>query len=166
VRLFLDPAALEPAAEQCRKQYRSAELFPHVVLDGVLPEAALDLALDAFPSPDSNVCKEYTTHSRAISKPRAKTHRRRAVRAALPVQLGALPALSRTPHRHPGPVPDPYFSGGGLHQIERDGKPGIHADFSCLGELPLECRLNALVFLNRDRHDERGAATSSCGTVT
>ena len=33
-------------------------------------------------------------------------------------------------------MPDPYFVGGGLHQLKRGGKLGIHADFNEHGKLP------------------------------
>lgn len=49
-----------------------------------------------------------------------------------------------------GLVPDPHFIGGGLHQIPRGAKLGIHADFNRYARLKLDRRINALFFLNRD----------------
>lgn len=51
-----------------------------------------------------------------------------------------------------GLIPDPYFNGGGFHEISRGGKLGVHADFGLNDELNLKRRLNVLMYLN-DRWD-------------
>ena len=43
-----------------------------------------------------------------------------------------------------GLVPDPYFAGGGLHQIVRGGFLKVHADFNWHPKLRLDRRLNML----------------------
>ena len=60
-------------------------------------------------------------------------------------------------------LPDPYFVGGGLHQIQRGGKLGIHADYSRHDRLPLERRINVLIYLNRDWKEEYGGALELWG---
>ena len=55
-----------------------------------------------------------------------------------------------------GLIPDPYFGGGGLHQIEPGGFLKIHADFNVHPKLKLDRRLNMLVYLNKDWRDEYG----------
>src|SRR5581483_6543461 len=57
-----------------------------------------------------------------------------------------------------GLIPDPYFTGGGLHQIERGGYLKIHADFDRHEKLGLQRRLNVLVYLNRDWDESYGGA--------
>lgn len=49
-----------------------------------------------------------------------------------------------------GLIPDPYFIGGGLHEVGNGGHLSIHADFNYHKPLNLERRLNVLVYLNRD----------------
>ena len=49
-----------------------------------------------------------------------------------------------------GLIPDPYFVGGGLHQIESGGKLDIHVDFNRLEKTNLDRRLNLLIYLNKD----------------
>jgi hypothetical protein len=53
-------------------------------------------------------------------------------------------------------IPDPSFDGGGLHQIVRGGKLGIHVDFNRHGKYGLDRRLNLLLYLNKDWREEYG----------
>ena len=53
-------------------------------------------------------------------------------------------------------VPDPYFFGGGLHQIKRGGFLKVHADFNYHPQMKLDRRLNLLIYLNEDWQDEWG----------
>src|ERR1041385_9291271 len=55
-----------------------------------------------------------------------------------------------------GLIPDPYFGGGGLHQIEPGGFLKIHADFNVHPKLHLDRRLNMLIYMNRDWREEYG----------
>ena len=55
-----------------------------------------------------------------------------------------------------GLLPDPYFDGGGFHEISPGGKLGIHADFRVNERLHLQRRLNLLVYLNKDWRPEWG----------
>ncbi|MBC8034100.1 MAG: 2OG-Fe(II) oxygenase [Chitinophagaceae bacterium] len=53
-------------------------------------------------------------------------------------------------------IPDPYFDGGGCHQIQPGGMLKIHADFNKRPKTKLDRRLNVLVYLNEDWHEEYG----------
>ena len=55
-----------------------------------------------------------------------------------------------------GLIPDPYFGGGGLHQIEPGGFLKVHADFNVHPKLHLDRRLNMLIYLNKDWREEYG----------
>ncbi|HEY0562995.1 MAG TPA: 2OG-Fe(II) oxygenase, partial [Methylophilus sp.] len=55
-----------------------------------------------------------------------------------------------------GLLPDPYFAGGGLHEISRGGLLGIHADFQVNEGLQLFRRVNVLIYLNKDWKEEYG----------
>jgi Rps23 Pro-64 3,4-dihydroxylase Tpa1-like proline 4-hydroxylase len=55
-----------------------------------------------------------------------------------------------------GLIPDPYFGGGGLHQIVRGGFLKIHTDFNWHPKLKLDRRLNLLVYLNKDWREDYG----------
>ena len=53
-------------------------------------------------------------------------------------------------------IPDPGFEGGGLHQIVRGGKLGVHADFNKHRDFNLDRRLNLLLYLNKNWREEYG----------
>lgn len=53
-------------------------------------------------------------------------------------------------------IPDPFFDGGGCHQIQPGGLLKIHADFNKHPKTKLDRRLNVLVYLNEDWHEEYG----------
>ncbi|GAA4157048.1 hypothetical protein GCM10022217_16580 [Chryseobacterium ginsenosidimutans] len=51
---------------------------------------------------------------------------------------------------------DPYFSGGGLHEIKKGGLLKVHADFNKNPINGLDRRVNILVYLNKDWKEEYG----------
>ena len=53
-------------------------------------------------------------------------------------------------------ISDPYFRGGGLHNISRGGKLGVHIDFNKHQKYNLDRRLNLLLYLNKDWEEEFG----------
>jgi len=53
-------------------------------------------------------------------------------------------------------ISDPYFIGGGLHEIKTGGLLKIHADFKKNEKMGLDRRINALVYLNKDWKKEYG----------
>ena len=53
-------------------------------------------------------------------------------------------------------IPDPHLMGGGLHEIKRGGVLKIHTDFNRHPFLPLDRRLNLLVYLNKNWSNEYG----------
>lgn len=56
----------------------------------------------------------------------------------------------------PNLLPDPYFEGGGFHQIKPGGYLKIHADFNKHRLTGLDRRLNVLVYLNEDWDESYG----------
>jgi hypothetical protein len=154
----LDPERLMPIAERWGERYRTAEPFPHVVIDDFLPEEVLDVVLAEFPGPEGIPWSVFTDHGH--------THKLATDRATLmgpftrhllnelnsSVMLEFLERLTGID----GLIPDPHLSGGGLHQIERGGFLDVHADFNVYERLRLDRRLNLLLYLNRDWPEEYG----------
>jgi hypothetical protein len=157
VRLYFEPNALQSLALRHRKSYASAQPFPHAVFDDVLPEEALNLALENFPSVESRVWKEYENYHEVKLETQGEERLGDAVSLLL-YQFNSAPFLRflETLTGIDRLISDPYFAGGGLHQIVRGGKLGVHADFSQHWKLPLHRRLNVLVYLNRDWKEEYG----------
>jgi len=150
-------------AKECRDlgrslahQYRDARPFPHIVIDEFLDPEILRTVIKEFPSSES---KEFFNRGQERLKFQFQPHEVlsgviRNVFAELNSQafLGFLEELTGID----GLIPDPYFEGGGLHETKRGGHLGVHADFNVHERLRLERRLNLLIYLNEDWHDEYG----------
>jgi hypothetical protein len=53
-------------------------------------------------------------------------------------------------------IPDPYFEGGGFHQIKPGGFLKLHVDFHQHRKMKLDRRLNILVYLNENWQESYG----------
>lgn len=157
MQLYFDgPRLMEVAAEH-KGTYAAAAPFPHIALDGIMPEAMLDLVLDEFPAIDSPAWRQYKNFNEGKLESQGEDRLPDDLSLVL-YQFNSAPFLRFLEELTgiTGLIGDPYFTGGGLHQIPRDGRLGIHADFSRHYQLPLERRLNVLVYLNKDWKDEYG----------
>jgi 2OG-Fe(II) oxygenase superfamily len=157
MKLYLDREALNKVARANRAAYAKAAPFPHIVLDGLFPEEALDRVLEEFPKPESDVWKEYKNYHEGKLETQGEGNIG-AFTSLLLYQFNSAPFLSFMEELTGVDklIPDPYFFGGGLHQIPRGGKLGIHADFSRHGRLQLDRRLNVLIYLNKGWKPEYG----------
>jgi len=164
VTLHYDPLAL-------RDQYACAEPFPHIVLDGLFDDADLDIVLREFPSAEATRWMKFDNpQEKKLGFYHELSEIKPPVRRFLDAMNGfeMLTFLERLTGIE-GLIPDPYFGGGGLHQIEAGGFLKIHADFNVHPKLKIDRRLNMLIYLNRDWRDEYGghlelwdAAMRSC----
>ena len=144
-------------AETHAAEYQSAMPFPHIVIDDFLPPTVVADALREFPAPRELRWVNYDEATeRKLAFPVAE---------ALPGALRELLYFLNTPlvlhfleelTSIKGIIPDPYFKGGGLHQIERDGFLNVHADFNRYEKLQLDRRLNLLLYLNCGWQEEYG----------
>jgi hypothetical protein len=156
--LKMDAAEAKALGSMLAEDYRSAEPFPHIVLDNFLPDALVRRMVEHFP-------QEALQSDRVFDINYGGHHKRQilpddcdpAVREffsffnSRPV-LQFLEGLTGIEAL----IPDPYFEGGGFHEISTGGKLGVHADFRIHGALHLERRLNLLIYLNEDWRDEWG----------
>lgn len=53
-------------------------------------------------------------------------------------------------------IPDPYFAGGGYHEIKPGGFLKLHVDFHSHKQMGLSRRINLLVYLNEDWEESFG----------
>lgn len=158
--LTMDPVEAKATGTMLAQEYTSAQPFPHVVLDGILPMPVLKLALDNFPSQplksDRIFDIEYGGHHKRQILPYDCNKDAQALFAFLNSKavLQFLEGLTGIT----GLIPDPYFEGGGFHEISKGGLLGVHADFRINDTLHLERRLNLLIYLNPDWKEEWGGA--------
>ena len=144
-------------AERLAPVYAAARPFPHVVIDDFLPEPLVARVLEEFPSPEAAWDRlEKSAYSKKLAANR-EDQVGPFIFSVLEELNGAdflrfLQALTGIQ----GLTPDPYFEGGGLHQILPGGFLKVHADFNFHSSLRLDRRLNLLLYLNRDWRDEYG----------
>ena len=143
-----------------RQAYAAAQPFPHIVLDGLFPDALLDGVLADFPRPDDPAWSRFENPlEKKLGNYARLDETSEAIRRLLaalngPEMLAFLEALTGID----GLIPDPYFGGGALHQIVPGGFLKVHADFNWHPKLRLDRRLNVLIYLNRGWKPEYGGA--------
>jgi hypothetical protein len=154
--LRLNPVNRDP--HSLSEAYRSADPFPHVVIDGLFENEALEAVLRDFPAPGETRWAHFDNPmEKKLGFYYADSTISDTVRRFLDAMNGFemllfLEALTGID----GLIPDPYFGGGGLHQIEPGGFLKVHADFNVHPKLKLDRRLNLLVYLNKDWQEDYG----------
>lgn len=154
---FLPLARMQELAPGARAVYSNAKPFPHVVFDNFFDPALLDLVLEEFPKPGEIPWQRFDNDKEIKLASAAEAGFGPATRLLLYhlnsiTFLQFLTAVTGIEYL----IPDPSFEGGGLHQIMRGGKLGIHADFNKHRDYGLDRRLNLLLYLNKDWPEEYG----------
>jgi Rps23 Pro-64 3,4-dihydroxylase Tpa1-like proline 4-hydroxylase len=138
--------------------YAAGDPFPHITIDGLFDDAELDAVLRDFPSPEE-------TRWMRFDNPREKKlgffYEASAISERIRHFLDAMNGFEMLLFLEAltgidGLIPDPYFGGGGLHQIEPGGFLKVHADFNVHPKLKLDRRLNMLIYLNKEWREEYG----------
>jgi Rps23 Pro-64 3,4-dihydroxylase Tpa1-like proline 4-hydroxylase len=157
--LFSDGYArkLEALATEKAESYKNAKPFPHVYFDDFLPVEAAEAALKEFPEPKVLSWTEF-------NEPTQRKLAYNDVEKLPPSLRDVLYFLNSRPALQfleiltgiKGVIPDPYYAGGGLHQIRRGGNLEVHADFNFHPKLKLDRRINLLIYMNKDWKEEYG----------
>lgn len=148
---------LEVLAKEKAEEYKNNKPFPHIYFDDFLPLEAAEAALRDFPEPKQLAWNEFNS----------PTERKLAfdvVEKLPPTVRDVLYFLNSRPMLHflevltgiDNVIPDPYYAGGGLHQIKRGGNLEVHADFNYHAKLKLDRRINVLIYMNKDWKEEYG----------
>lgn len=147
---------LDQLAAQYSEQYQSNDPFPHIVIDDFLPASVLEAVLHGFPDPERlkwikhNNPDEKKLAFNAVEKlPSVTRDTLYFLNSAVVLQfLERLTGIKDL-------LPDPYYLGGGLHQIVPGGHLEVHADFN-KHRTGLDRRLNLLIYLNQNWKEEYG----------
>lgn len=139
------------------EKYAAGNPFPHIYFDDFLPVEAAEAALHAFPEPKQVRWSEFDSPYEKKMAFDVVERLPTAVRDVL-YFMNSRPMLEflEILTGIKGVIPDPYYVGGGLHQIRPGGKLSVHADFNHHGRLNLERRINLLIYLNKDWKEEYG----------
>lgn len=154
----LDQAVSRAIGEDLMGDYAFAEPYPHIVIDNFLPTEMAEQLLAHFPEDAKAHDKTYQkgyggTHKRQILPYDCDAYMRDAF--AFFNSAAMLQFLEGVTNIR-GLLPDPYFSGGGLHETSNGGLLGIHADFRVNESLQTLRRVNMLIYLNKDWQDAYG----------
>lgn len=154
--LVMDGKEAKALGEMLREEYKKAEPFEHIVMDGFLPDDLISRVRANFPTEKLNSDIVFDMgyaghHKRQILPLECNASAREffAFMNSAPV-LQFLEGLTGIEAL----LPDPYFVGGGFHETSRGGKLGVHADFRINEQLNIQRRLNLLIYLNEDWNDE------------
>jgi Rps23 Pro-64 3,4-dihydroxylase Tpa1-like proline 4-hydroxylase len=154
----LDKQKLESLAQANAERYAKADPFPHIVLDDFFPPEALRDAIRQIPGQSEGKEKDaYHTKRKAQFNPLNTPDMGQALHSLL-YELNSSSFLSFLEKITgiPGLIPDPYYLGGGVHQIRAGGFLKIHADFNWHERLKLDRRVNILLYLNEGWQDAWG----------
>ena len=155
MKLYLDPLQLDKLAIQYADEYSKNTPFPHVVIDNFMDPEALEKVLEEFPGAGQKIWHDYDTHYEQKQELNGEGKVQPFTQHLL-YQFNSAPFLAFL-EKLTGTenlIPAPYFLGGGLHQLKEKGKLGVHADYSKHVKWPLDRRINAIIYLNKDWKEE------------
>ena len=138
--------------------YAFAEPFCHAVIDDFLPTKLIEQTLAHFPH-------DKKAHDKIYQKGYGGQFKRQVLPADCDeftrnlfgffnssAMLKFLEGITNIQ----GLLPDPYFAGGGFHEISTGGLLGVHADFRVNEGLQLIRRVNVLIYLNKNWQEAYG----------
>ncbi len=140
-------------------EYINAEPFPNIVFDNFFDEGLLSQVLDDFP--DLSKKEDVITYNNQNEKKleaKGEQYFSDATKA-LVHYLNSQPVLEFLQELTGIKqilLPDPYFNGGGYHEIKPGGLLKVHADFNKHDKTWLDRRINLLVYLNKDWDESYG----------
>ncbi|MDX1641479.1 MAG: 2OG-Fe(II) oxygenase [Balneolaceae bacterium] len=153
-----DYGNLREVAEKHAGEYQSADPFPNIYFKNFFDADYLDSVLAEFP--DLSQKESITYKNKKEIKFAGKGERFFGPKTKeLMHFLNSEPFLNflqiLTGIEEPL-IADPYFSGGGQHEIKRGGLLKVHADFNKHPILELDRRINVLIYLNKNWKEEYG----------
>lgn len=157
IEAFLPLRRMKEVAEDAHRRYLNAKPFPHVVFDDFFDPALLDQVVEEFPKPNAIRWQSFDSPQEIKLASATESTFGPATRLLM-YHLNSITFLEFLSQVTgiDNLIPDPRFEGGGMHQIVRGGKLGVHADFNKHRQYGLDRRLNMLVYLNKNWREEYG----------
>jgi len=154
---YFDYGKLNAIAMEKSEAYKAAAPFPHVVIDEFADDRKLHHILQDFPKPGD---LQWWSYDNKFEKKLAfdKVHELPYSIKYILCEMNSAPFLQFL-EKLTGIeklIPDPYYRGGGLHQIPPGGKLDVHADFNWNKQLDIHRRINVIIYLNKFWEDSFG----------
>lgn len=137
--------------------YSTASPFAHAIFDDFLPLDVANALYDAFPNPKELEWFKFNNPNE-VKLASSQAERMPTVIREFLYFVNAQPMLTFLARLTsiPALIPDPSYTGGGLHQIQRGGKLGVHIDFNKQETTQLDRRLNLIIYMNKDWDESYG----------
>jgi hypothetical protein len=155
--LNISHAELLELGKQKHAEYISNDPFPNTYFDAFFNADELKKVLAEFPELGDKQDIKFENPNEVKLASRGE-YRFGPQTLAFVHFLNSQPFLEFLSHLTgiPNLIPDPYFEGGGFHQIKPGGYLKIHADFNKHRLTGLDRRLNVLVYLNENWEESYG----------
>jgi len=149
---------LKNISRQQADNYKHAIPFPHIVFNDFFDTNILEKVLAEFPdllmtdsvSFNNHNEKKYATKGERSFGPNTKSFMHFLNSEPFLKFIQKITSINETL------ISDPYFLGGGLHEIKRGGLLKVHADFNKHHTTNLDRRINVLIYLNKEWKPEYG----------
>lgn len=138
--------------ESFKKKYINNSPFPHIIFDNFINENLIENIFLEFPNlQDLNGHIKFQNQKEIKFASRESRHFSPSAKLLLgylnsDVFLKYLQSLTNIKETL---ISDPYFEGGGYHEIKREGLLEVHADFNKHSFIDLDRRVNLLLYLNK-----------------
>jgi Rps23 Pro-64 3,4-dihydroxylase Tpa1-like proline 4-hydroxylase len=152
--------ALEDARDlgkTLNEEYESGNPYPHIVIENFLPTEIAQRCVREFDTSRHDGQIVYNKEHERLKREYKPDELSHDVRGFFYV-FNSRPFITIVENITgiDGLIPDPYFLGGGFHEIHNGGHLAIHADFNHHKPMNLERRVNLLIYLNEGWKDEYG----------
>jgi hypothetical protein len=162
---LFDTAWLNKDIAGHKARWDASPHFRHVVIDDFLPAQGVRLLSDRFPAPDHPVWLDWKTRSPSQygkqgpgNSDRFELLDPRFLQGLQQFNSWIFLRYLENLTSIEGLLPDPYFTGGGMHQILHGGILDIHTDFNYYDKLKIFRRLNVLLYLTLDWQEAYGGS--------
>ena len=151
---------LQLIAKQFSEKYTASSPFPHIYFDDFFNEDFLSAVAREFPDLSIGDKASYSspTELKLASRGEVRFSDTALQLARFMNAEAFLLFLQTLTGIEEKLIPDPYFVGGGYHEVRQGGFLKIHADFNKHKTMGLDRRINVLVYLNKDWDASYGGA--------
>lgn len=150
---------LQQLASKLANTYQTNKPFPSIYIDDFFDENFLEEVLKEFPRVDQLKDKIYYANPNEDKYATKGEYTFGDQTKKLVHFLNSQPFLEflqKITGIEETLIPDPYFEGGGFHEIKPGGFLKVHVDFHKNKKLQLSRRVNFLIYLNKDWEEEYG----------
>ena len=150
---------LQQLASKLANTYQTNKPFPSIYIDDFFDENFLEEVLKEFPRVDQLKDKIYYANPNENKYATKGEYTFGDQTKKLVHFLNSQPFLEflqKITGIEETLIPDPYYEGGGFHEIKPGGFLKVHVDFRKNKKLQLSRRVNFLIYLNKDWEEEYG----------